>query len=119
MRNATIDLTRAAVTETDRILLRQVALIIFCHRIASPQWRLWFASTAAFSVVIVALAWPMHSNGQTREEAVALAREGETEKAIAALRRMLGESPGDKRVAFDLAVILTWVESSARSHGCV
>jgi biofilm PGA synthesis protein PgaA len=106
MRNATINLARAAVTEIDRILLRQVVLIIFSHRIASRQW---LASTAVISLIIVALAWPMHSNGQTREEAVALAREGETEKAIAALRRMLGESPSDKRVAFDLAVILTWV----------
>ena len=45
----------------------------------------------------------------TREEAVALAREGETEAAIAALRELLAAAPNDALVAYDLAIILTWV----------
>jgi biofilm PGA synthesis protein PgaA len=44
----------------------------------------------------------------TREEAVALAREGETDSAIAALRELLAAAPNDALVAYDLAVVLTW-----------
>ncbi|MFZ1219460.1 MAG: tetratricopeptide repeat protein, partial [Chthoniobacterales bacterium] len=44
----------------------------------------------------------------TREEAVTLAREGETETAIAALRELLATDPNDALVAYDLAIILTW-----------
>ena len=45
----------------------------------------------------------------TREEAVAMARDGKTEAAIAALRELLAAAPSDRLVAYDLAVILTWV----------
>ncbi len=45
---------------------------------------------------------------ETREEAVAAAREGRTEEAIAALRKLLAEG-SDPLLAYDLAVILTWV----------
>ena len=45
----------------------------------------------------------------TREEAVALARDGNAEAAIAALRELLAAAPGDPLVAYDLAVVLTWV----------
>ncbi len=45
----------------------------------------------------------------TREEAVVLAREGETDSAIAALRELLAAAPDDALVAYDLAVVLTWV----------
>ena len=55
------------------------------------------------------LLWPIRGMAETREEAVALAREGHTEEAITALRKMLAESPEDTLVAYDLSVILTWV----------
>ena len=45
----------------------------------------------------------------TREEAVALAREGKTDAAITALQELLTAAPNDRLVAYDLAVILTWV----------
>src|SRR4051812_26173484 len=48
------------------------------------------------------------ARAQTREEAVSQAREGHTEEAIAALRKLLEENPNDSPVAFDLAVVLTW-----------
>ena len=49
------------------------------------------------------------AEAMTREEAVALAREGRTDTAIAALQELQTAAPGDRLVAFDLAVILTWV----------
>ena len=45
----------------------------------------------------------------TREEAVAAARQGRTEEAIAALRKLFAEGSQDPLVGYDLAVILTWV----------
>ncbi|MFL6528752.1 MAG: poly-beta-1,6 N-acetyl-D-glucosamine export porin PgaA [Chthoniobacterales bacterium] len=48
------------------------------------------------------------AKGQTREEAVTMAREGNTEGAIAALHKLRSENPDDALVAFDVAVILTW-----------
>ena len=44
-----------------------------------------------------------------REKAVAMARDGKTDAAIATLRKMLAAAPNDPLVAYDLAVILTWV----------
>lgn len=44
----------------------------------------------------------------TRAEAVALARDGKTKAAIAALRELLAAAPNAALVAYDLAVILTW-----------
>jgi biofilm PGA synthesis protein PgaA len=62
-------------------------------------------SLAAVSILL----WPQSGIGQTREEAVVMAHEGHTEEAIAALRKLLSASTPDPAVAFDLAVILTWV----------
>jgi hypothetical protein len=45
----------------------------------------------------------------TREKAVAAAREGHAEEAISALRKLLDSGTDDPLVAYDLAVILTWV----------
>jgi poly-beta-1,6 N-acetyl-D-glucosamine export porin PgaA len=45
----------------------------------------------------------------TREEAVELAREGETDSAISALRELLATTPDDALARYDLAIILTWV----------
>src|SRR5436190_15401748 len=51
---------------------------------------------------------PAGAKAQTREEAVTMARDGNTDAAIAALRKLLAENPNDPLVAFDLAVIMTW-----------
>src|SRR6266480_6288250 len=61
----------------------------------------------ALSVSTIVMA-PAGAKAQTREEAVAMARDGKTDAAIAALRKLLAENPNDPFVAFDLAVILTW-----------
>ena len=54
-----------------------------------------------------------HSPGaETREDAVAAAREGRTEEGIAALRKLLADGTDDPLAAYDLAVILTWVNRS-------
>lgn len=62
-----------------------------------------FALAAAMIVMC-----PATAKAQTREEAVTMARDGKTKEAVAALRKLLAENPNDERVAFDLAVILTW-----------
>jgi hypothetical protein len=57
-------------------------------------------------VLLMATASPA---AETREEAVAAAREGRPEEGIAALRKLLAEGTDDPLAANDLAVILTWV----------
>jgi cytochrome c-type biogenesis protein CcmH/NrfG len=49
------------------------------------------------------------SAAETREEAVAAAREGRPEEGIAALRKLLADGTDDPLATYDLAVILTWV----------
>ncbi|HSI14868.1 MAG TPA: poly-beta-1,6 N-acetyl-D-glucosamine export porin PgaA [Chthoniobacter sp.] len=48
----------------------------------------------------------------TREEAVAMAREGRTDHAITALQELQKTAPEDQLVAYDLAVVYTWVGRS-------
>ena len=68
-------------------------------------------SRLVLSVTVSAIfIWVTPGLGQSREDAVAQAREGHTREAIAALRKLLTENPGDSLVAFDLAVILTWAK---------
>ena len=57
-------------------------------------------------VLLMATASPA---AETREEAVAAAREGRPEEGIAALRKLLADGTDDPLAAYDLAVILTWV----------
>jgi Flp pilus assembly protein TadD len=76
------------------------------------RWRRWIASLLACAAIPPLVALPMCANGQTREEAVTMARQGQRNEAIAALRRLLDQSPDDPLVAFDLAVILTWENRS-------
>jgi tetratricopeptide (TPR) repeat protein len=57
-------------------------------------------------VLLMATASPA---AETREEAVAAAREGRPEEGIAALHKLLADGPDDPLAAYDLAVILTWV----------
>ncbi|HEY2713182.1 MAG TPA: hypothetical protein VGI60_11760 [Chthoniobacterales bacterium] len=59
------------------------------------------------NVISIAEAAPI-----TREEAVALARKGDANSAIAALRELVSTAPEDDLVAYDLALILTWVGRS-------
>jgi Flp pilus assembly protein TadD len=57
------------------------------------------------------ISLPMSSpllGAETREEAVAAAREGRSKEAIGILRKLLAEGSEDPLVAHDLAVILTW-----------
>src|SRR5437660_11076357 len=61
----------------------------------------------ALTVSTIVMA-PAGAKAQTREEAVTMARDGNTGAAIAVLRKLLAENPNDPLVAFDLAVILTW-----------
>src|SRR3954468_9120153 len=66
----------------------------------------------AWLLVLVALQlWvPSFVRGEdARESAVVAAREGRTEEAIASLRELLKASPDDAKIAYDLAVVLTWV----------
>jgi biofilm PGA synthesis protein PgaA len=64
--------------------------------------------TVGVWLLVLLVATPSQG-AETREEAVAAAREGRTEEAIAALRKLLAEGTQDPLVAYDLAVILTWV----------
>ena len=59
--------------------------------------------------LLVLLVATSLQGAETREEAVAAARAGRTEEGIAALRKLLAEGTQDPLVAYDLAVILTWV----------
>jgi biofilm PGA synthesis protein PgaA len=70
------------------------------------------AVVGALTLAAVMVMAPAVASPQTREEAVALARDGKTREAIAALRKLLAENPSDQLVAFDLAVILTWASRS-------
>jgi poly-beta-1,6 N-acetyl-D-glucosamine export porin PgaA len=62
----------------------------------------------SFLVSVAALLFvPLVALAQTREEAVAAARAGRYDEAIAALQR-LAAADADPRVRFDLAVVLAW-----------
>jgi Flp pilus assembly protein TadD len=52
------------------------------------------------------------ADGATREEAVALARQGKLDEAISDLQQLLEVKPLDPAVAYDLAVIYTWAGKS-------
>jgi Flp pilus assembly protein TadD len=70
-------------------------------------WRaLAMLAGAWFLVLLVATP---SQGAETREEAVAAAREGRTGEAITALRKLLAEGTKDPLVGYDLALILTWV----------
>jgi biofilm PGA synthesis protein PgaA len=76
-----------------------------------PMWsRHSFRAVGVAIMGLIVTAIPFVASGATtREEAVALAREGDTETAIAALREMLASAPDDILARYDLTVILTWV----------
>jgi biofilm PGA synthesis protein PgaA len=67
----------------------------------------------AVGIVLVGLGLVVgpcvEADATTREEAVTLARDGKTDAAVAALQELLTAAPRDRLVAYDLAVVLTWV----------
>jgi biofilm PGA synthesis protein PgaA len=65
------------------------------------------AMIAGVWLLVFLVATPSQG-AETREEAVAVAREGRTDEAIAALRKLLAEGTKDPLVGYDLAVIFTW-----------
>jgi biofilm PGA synthesis protein PgaA len=55
------------------------------------------------------------ANGDDRERAVRLAREGEFDEAVGILRRLLEEDPRDLGVRGDLAAVLAWAGRDAEA----
>lgn len=69
-----------------------------------------FARWLVLEITSFLIIFPFASYGQSREDAVRKAREGQTGEAIVELQRILANHPEDKDAAMDLAVILTWAK---------
>ncbi len=83
------------------------------HRLRKSAWTLALWTLVASSVAA--------QGSDSHEAAVALARSGDYAKALAALERLAGEHPDDRRIAFDRIVVLGWAgrdaEALARASG--
>jgi hypothetical protein len=59
---------------------------------------------------LILLSTVITVTAQTREQAVAMARAGQMEEAILALRSLIAAGDTSKDTAYDLAVILSWAK---------
>src|SRR3954454_569920 len=55
------------------------------------------------------------ASAQTREQAVAAARDGRVEEGISALRSLIAAGDSSPNTAYDLAVLLTWAKRPQES----